>query len=124
MAFAATATAFAGLDLAHKATVDTTYAHTRSAAYVAVVLGLVAVWSAAILATRSPLIALAGGVVTGGALGNLASLALWSGIPNPIHLEPVAFNLADSFVLLGFASTAAATLVFAVRNRERLPERL
>ncbi len=124
MAFAATATAFAALDLVHKATVETTYAHTRSAAYVAVVLGLVAVWSAAILATRSPLIALAGGVVAGGALGNLASLALWTGIPNPIQFEPVAFNLADAFVLLGFATTAAATLVFAVRNRQRLQERL
>ena len=117
-------TAFAGLDLAHKASVEATYVHPRSAAYVAVVLGLAAVWSAAILATRSALIALAGGVVAGGALGNLGSLALWPGVPNPIQLEPVAFNLADAFVLFGFATTAAATLVFAVRNRERLRERL
>lgn len=118
--FCLTAVSFAGLDLAHKANVDTTAVHPRSAVYVAVVLGLAAVWSAAILATRSRLIALAGGVVLGGALGNLVSLALWPGVPNPIELEPIAFNLADTFVLLGFATTAAAILAFAVRNRERL----
>jgi lipoprotein signal peptidase len=120
--FAATSVAFAGLDLAHKATVDATYLHPRSAAYGGVVLGLAALWSAAILATCSALIALAGGVVLGGAIGNLASLALWPGVPNPIELDPVVFNLADAFVLLGFAATAAATLVFALRNRERLRE--
>ena len=122
--FAATSVAFAGLDLAHKATVDATYLHPRSAAYVGVVLGLAALWSAAILATRSALIALAGGVVLGGALGNLVSLALWPGVPNPIELEPIAFNLADAFVLLGFVTTATATLVFALKNPERLRERI
>ena len=120
--FAASAAAFAGLDLAHKATVDATSVHTRSGLYVVVVLGLAAVWSVAILATRSRLLALAGGVVLGGAFGNLASLALWPGVPNPIELEAVAFNLADAFVLFGFATTAAATLAFAVQNRERLRE--
>ena len=120
--FAATAATFAGLDLAHKATVEVTYLHPRSAVYIAVVLGLATLWSAAILATRSALIALAGGVVAGGALGNLFSLALWAGVPNPIELEPIALNLADVFVLVGFATTAAAALVFAIRNRERLRE--
>jgi lipoprotein signal peptidase len=118
--FVATAAAFTALDLVHKAAAEATYLHPRSAVYVAVVLGLAAVWSAAILATRSRLIALAGGVLLGGALGNLVSLALWPGVPNPIELAPIAFNLADAFVLLGFATTAAATLAFAVRNRERL----
>lgn len=120
--FAATSVAFAGLDLSHKATVDATYLHPRSAAYVGVVLGLAALWSAAILATCSALIALAGGVVLGGALGNLVSLALWRGVPNPIELDQVAFNLADVFVVLGFATTAAATVTFAGRNRHRLRE--
>jgi lipoprotein signal peptidase len=120
--FAVTAIAFAGLDLAHKATVGATDLHPRSTAYVAVVLVLAAAWSAAILATRSRLLALAGGVVLGGALGNLVSLGFWPGVPNPIELEPVAFNLADAFVLLGFATTAAAALLFALGNRERLSE--
>jgi lipoprotein signal peptidase len=122
--FATTAVAFAGLDLAHKATAETTYVHPRSAAYVAVVVGLALLWSTAILATRSTLLALAGGVVLGGALGNLVSLALWTGVPNPIEFQPIAFNLADAFVLLGFAATSAATFTFAVRNRERLCEPL
>ena len=120
----ATAVAFAGLDLAHKAITEATHLHPRSAAYVAVALALAVLWSAAILAARSALIALAGGVVLGGAVGNLVSLALWAGVPNPIELEQVAFNLADAFVLLGFGATAAATLVFALVNRERLGEPL
>lgn len=124
MALAVSAAAFACLDLAHKAMADATYVHPRSAAYVIVVLGLALLWSAAILATRSALLALAGGVVLGGALGNVASLALWPGVLNPIELDSIAFNLADAFVLLGFATTAAATLTFAVRNRERLREPL
>ena len=121
-ALGGTALTLTAVDLAHKATVEATYVHPRSAVYAAVVLGLAALWSALILATRSALIALAGGVVLGGALGNLVSLALWPGIPNPIALEPIAFNLADAFVLLGFATTAAAALVFALGNRERLSE--
>ena len=124
MVLAVTAAAFACLDLAHKATAEATYVHPRSAAYVVVVLGLALLWSAAVLATRSALLALAGGVVLGGALGNVVSLALWPGVPNPIELDAIAFNLADAFVLLGFATTAAATLTFAGRNRERLREPL
>ena len=124
MVLAVSATAFACLDLAHKATAETMHVHPRSAAYVAVVLGLALLWSTAVLATRSPLLSLAGGVVLGGALGNLVSLALWTGVPNPIEFPPIAFNLADAFVLLGFATTAAATLTFAVRNHERLREPL
>jgi lipoprotein signal peptidase len=122
--FALSAAAFACLDLAHKASAEATPAHPRSAAYVVVVLGLALMWSAAILATGSALLALAGGVVLGGALGNLASLALWPGVPNPIELDSIAFNLADAFVLGGFAMTAAATLTFALRNPERLREPL
>ena len=120
--FAATTAAFAGLDLAHKATVEATYLQPRSVTYVGVVLGLAALWSAAILATRSRLVALAGGVVLGGALGNLVSLGFWPGVPDPIEVERFAFNLADVFVVLGFATTAAATVTFAGRNRHRLRE--
>ena len=122
--FASSAAAFAFLDLAHKASAEAMSVHPRSAAYVVLVLCLALMWSAAILATRSALLALAGGVVLGGALGNLASLALWPGVPNPIELESIAFNLADAFVLVGFATTVAATLTFAVRNPERLREPL
>jgi hypothetical protein len=118
----ATAILAAAIDLAHKASVDTAHLHARSPLYLVVVLGLASAWAATILATRSLSLALAGGVLAGGALGNLASLALWPGVPNPIELEPIAVNLADLFVLSGFLLTSAAALVFAARNRERLYE--
>lgn len=122
LVFSATATLGAAVDLGHKATAEATFFHSRSPGYVVLVLGLAVVWAAAILATRSLSLALCGGVMAGGALGNLASLALWPGVPNPIELEPIAFNLADLFVLGGFLLTSAAALVFAARNRERLYE--
>jgi lipoprotein signal peptidase len=117
-----TAILAAAIDLAHKASVDAAHMHPRSPVYVVVVLGLAAAWAVTILATQSLSLALAGGVLAGGALGNLTSLAFWPGVPNPIELEPIAFNLADLFVISGFLLTSAAALVFAARNRERLYE--
>lgn len=122
LVFTATAILGAAVDLAHKASVDTDELHARSTIYVVVVLGLAAAWTVAILATRSPSLALGGGVLAGGALANLASLVLWAGVPNPIELDWVAFNLADLFVLCGFLLTSSGALVFAARNRERLYE--
>jgi lipoprotein signal peptidase len=122
LALATVATLFAAVDLAHKASTDATYFHDRTAGYIVVVLALATAWTAGILATRSLSMAIGGGVLAGGALGNLVSLALWPGVPNPIVVEPMAFNLADVFVLSGFVLTACATLIFAARNRERLRE--
>jgi lipoprotein signal peptidase len=122
LVFFATALVAASADLAHKANADADQLHARSAVYVVVVLALSAAWTVAILATRSASLAVGGGVLAGGALGNLASLALWPGIPNPIELDGVALNLADLFVLAGFLLTAAAAVVLAARNRERLGE--
>jgi hypothetical protein len=112
----ATATLVAAVDLAHKASVDALSFHGRSPAYVILVLGLAAGWAGAILVTRSPALALGGGVLL------VASLALWPGVPNLIELEPIAFNLADLFVVAGFLLTSAAAFVYAARNRERLSE--
>ena len=122
LVFSATAILGVAVDLAHKASVDAAHMHPRSQVYVVIVLGLAAAWAATILATQSLSLALAGGVLAGGALGNLTSLAFWPGVPNPIELEPIAFNLADLFVISGFLLTSAAALVFAARNRERLYE--
>lgn len=122
LALAGAAAVAAAVDLAHKASVDAAFFHARSPGYVVLALALVTAWVAAILASGSLSMALGGGVLAGGALGNLLSLALWPGVPNPIVLEPVAFNLADVFVLTGFVLTALAALVFASRNRERLAE--
>jgi lipoprotein signal peptidase len=112
------------IDLAHKASADTHDFHARSGGYAAFVLVLSLAWSAAIVLTRSRALALGGGVLVGGAFGNVASLALWPGVPNPIEAPLIAFNLADVFVLTGFVLVAATSLAFARANRERLSEPL
>jgi lipoprotein signal peptidase len=122
LALAGTATVLAALDLAHKAASDTAYVHSRSSSYVVFVVALATIWTAAILVTRSLSIAIGGGVLAGGAAGNLVSLTAWPGVPNPIVLGPIAFNLADVFVLFGFVLVAAAVLVLAGTNAERLRE--
>lgn len=122
LALTGVATVFATVDLSHKAATEADYFHARSAWYAVVVLALAGVWAAAILATRSISMAIGGGVLAGGATGNLVSIGLWPGVPNPIVVESIAFNLADVFVLSGFLLTAAATLVFGLRNREHLGE--
>jgi len=55
----------------------------------------------ALLAARSTALALVGGVLLGGAAGNLASLAFWPGVPNPLVAGGLAFNLADVFAAAG-----------------------
>ncbi len=103
---------------------------TRSLSFLAGTAGAVAglaaatlVWAVAVARVRSASIAVAGGVVLGGALGNLASIALWpslAGVPDPLVAGGVAFNLADVFVALGFVVLLPTTALFALKNRERL----
>ncbi len=124
------ATVVAGLDLAYTALAvsergGVVFAHDRSLLYVAGVAAGSLVWAGAVALTRSSAIAVASGVILGGAAGNLASIALWPslpGVPDPIVAGGVAFNLADVAVGLGFVLLLPATLVFAMRNRERLFE--
>jgi lipoprotein signal peptidase len=123
-----TAGVVAGFDLAHKAISGqegALHAHPRSALYVLVVAVVAAAWVGAILMTRSLSIALSGGVLAGGAAGNLVSLALWPsvpGVPNPLVAGGVAFNVADLAVAAGVVLLIATTAAFAARNRERLRE--
>ncbi len=124
------ATVVVTVDLAHKAVAisergGAVLAHDRSGLYVAGVAAGSLVWAGAIALTGSSSIAVAGGVVLGGAAGNLASIALWPslpGVPNPIVAGGIAFNVADIAVGLGLVLLLATTLVFAARNRERLFE--
>ena len=99
--------------------------HGRSGLYVVGIAGVTLMWAAAIVLTRSVAIALAGGILAGGAAGNLVSLTLWPsvpGVPNPLLAGDFAFNAADLAVAAGAALLLAAAAVFAVRNRERLRE--
>ncbi|MGH3080012.1 MAG: signal peptidase II [Gaiellaceae bacterium] len=120
LALAGKATLLAAVDLAHKTGAGVGYLHERSAAYLFVVVVLSVVWAAAILATRSVTMAIGGGAVLGGAGGNLISLAFWPGVPNPIEVAPIEFNLADVFVLAGFVVVAGATIALLCGDRERL----
>lgn len=123
LALAATATLLAGIDLGHKANAEPAVLHPRSGGYVALVLVLSALWAAAITLSRSLALGVTGGIVLGGAAGNAASLALWPGVPNPLVIGWVAFNLADAFVLGGFVLVAVVTLWLAV-TRPAEPLRL
>jgi lipoprotein signal peptidase len=119
-----TASVAAAIDLAYKAGADGAMLHQRSPTYVVVVLTGSVLWAGAILLTRSVAMAAAGGLLLGGAVGNLLSLAFWTGVPNPIVVSPIAFNLADAFVFVGFGLVCAAALGLAGSNRLDEPVRL
>jgi hypothetical protein len=100
-------------------------AHGRSAGYVALALALCACWTLAILLTRSASIAAAGGVVLGGALGNVTALVLWPsvpGVPDPLLWRSVALSLGDVAIATGLVLVVTAATVFGLRNRDRLRE--
>ena len=125
---AATAGAVAALDLVQKAFSisergGAVLVHTRPAPYIAGLAAAALAWAVALARVRSASIAIAGGVVLGGAIGNLASIALWpslAGVPDPLVAGGVAFNVADVAVAAGFVLLLPATALFGLRNRERL----
>ena len=124
------AAAVAAIDLVHKNVAisergDTVFLHDRPARYVVVGAALSLAWAGGIALTRSVAIAVPGGVVLGGAAGNLLSFALWpslAGVPDAIVVGRVAFSLGDVAVIGGLLMLLPAALVFAVRNRARLFE--
>jgi len=119
------AVAFGAADLIQKATAGQSLQHERSAASLvvmaAVVAGLVFVVP---LVPWTP-VAVGAGIASGGAIGNLVSLLVWSGgVPDPLVLRGapggIAFNLADVFVFCGDVLLLSAAAVFAMRHRGRL----
>jgi lipoprotein signal peptidase len=118
------ATVVAAVDLAHKAHAisergGAVLLHDRPTHYVVAGAVLSLGWAGAVALTRSSSIAFAGGVVLGGAAGNLVSFALWpslSGVPDPILAGGLAFSLGDVAVLVGFALLIPAVLVFRTRR--------
>ena len=101
------------------------YLHDRPLRYVIAGAALTLAWAGAIALTRSSVIAVPGGVVLGGAAGNLLSFALWPslpGVPDPIVAGGLAFSLGDVAVGVGLVLLVPATLAFTRRNRGRLFE--
>jgi lipoprotein signal peptidase len=98
--------------------------HHRSHGWV--ILSVVILIGAALLALLpSRLVAVAAGVMSGGALGNLVSARSdGNSVPNPLIIDHygygLAFNLADVFFMLGNLLLMTALIVFTIRHRERL----
>jgi lipoprotein signal peptidase len=122
----APAAALASVDLIVKASVPTaSWAfHHRSGAWVALCIALL-VGSAFLCVVPSVAVALAGGVMSAGVIGNLVSArADGNWVPNPLVVSDgrftVAFNLADVFFLIGNLLLMTALMAEVVRHRQRL----
>jgi len=101
------------------------FTHERSPLYIIGLVAAALLWAGTVSLAGSTSIALAGGLVVGGAAGNVASIALWPslpGVPDPIVAGGYAFNVADVATALGLVLLLPATLVFAGRNLGRLRE--
>jgi hypothetical protein len=99
------------------------YLHDRPLSYVIAGAALSLGWAGAIALTRSALIAVPGGVVLGGAAGNLMSFALWPslpGVPDTIVAGGLAFSVGDLAVAFGLSLLLPAALVYARQNKSRL----
>jgi uncharacterized membrane protein len=122
----APAAVLASIDQVVKATVTTPWwaFHHRSHGWVALSIALLV---GALLLTLVPsrAVALAAGMMSGGAIGNLVS-ARWDEnyVPNPLVIghygRGFAFNLADVFFMLGIVLLMSTLIVMTVRNRDRL----
>lgn len=103
-------------DLLQKAR-EPDYGHPRGLAYVVVAAALAAFLIAFVPRVPSRALSLAGGVAAAGALGNLVSALVWrGGVPNPIVLGDVAFNLADVCAVVGAISLVLGAALFALTH--------
>lgn len=94
--------------------------HERPAAWIGLFGAFALFEAAAIVLTRSSALAFAGGLLVGGSAANLASAAVWGGVPDPIALGGVYLSAADVLIAAGIALLVPTTVLFALRNRERL----
>jgi lipoprotein signal peptidase len=117
-----TALALTTLDLVQKAR-EPVYGHPRGAAYVVVAAALTAFLVAFVPRVPSTALSLAGGVAAAGASGNLVSALAWrNGVPNPIVVGDVAFNIADVCAVSGAVALVLGAAVFALRHPALLRE--
>ncbi len=125
----AAAAVFASVDLAHKTFDPAEFHHARAPFVAFVMAGLVAALVVLVPRIPSNAAALGAGIACGGALGNFVSLLAWAeGVPDPLVVagatHSVAFNLADVFALTGDAVLLSAAVVYGMRHRARLRERV
>jgi lipoprotein signal peptidase len=111
-------------DLVQKAS-EPVYGHPRSAVYVGLAAGMLALLVALVPRVPSRTLAVAAGVACAGIAGNLVGALAWSdGIPNPIVVGEVAFNLADVYAVVGAGALVFTAALFALTHRELLREPL
>ncbi len=112
----AVAAVLTAVDLGQKVSAPV-YGHPRSAAFVALAAALTVavVWLVPRVPSRP--LAVAGGLAAAGAFGNLVSALAWrGGVPNPIMLGDIAFNIADVCAVTGAVALVVGAALFALRN--------
>ena len=103
-------------DLGQKASAPV-YGHPRGLGYVFVAAAITALLALFVPRVPSRALAVAGGVATAGAFGNLVSALAWrGGIPNPIVVGEIAFNIADLCAATGAIALVVGAVLFAVRH--------
>jgi lipoprotein signal peptidase len=106
----------AAADLAQKASAPV-YGHARGIAYVLVAAALTVLLVVFVPRVPSRALAVAGGIAGAGAFGNVASALAWrGGIPNPIVVGEIAFNVADLCAVTGAVTLVVGCALFALRN--------
>jgi lipoprotein signal peptidase len=104
------------VDLGQKASAPV-YGHPRGLGYVVIAAALTVFLVVFVPRVPSRSLAVAGGVAAAGAFGNLVSALAWrGGVPNPIVVGEVAFNVADLCAVGGAVALVLGCTLFALRN--------
>jgi len=112
----AVASLLTAVDLGQKATAPV-YGHPRGVLYLLVATAITAVLVLFVPRVPSRALAVAGGVAAAGAFGNLVSALVWrGGIPNPIVVGDLAFNVADLCAVIGAIALVLGAVLFALRH--------
>jgi lipoprotein signal peptidase len=120
---------FASTDVVHKF-IDVAHVHHARSPFVALIIAaLFAALVVFVPRIPSNAAAIGAGIAGGGALGNLVSLLWWAdGVPDPFVVagteRALAFNLADLYALAGDALLVSAAVVYGVRHRDQLRQRI
>lgn len=103
-------------DLGQKASAPV-YGHPRGVGYVLVAAAITALLVLFVPRVPSRALAVAGGAAAAGAFGNLVSALAWrGGIPNPIVVGEIAFNVADLCAATGAIALVLGAVLFALRH--------